>query len=271
MKTKNKLTYVILILSLGALVYPFIWMMLTAFKPDSDLYVYPPLFLPRTWHFENFTRVFELIPFARYYMNNAFVTAIGVVCQVGISILAAYPLARLRFPLKNAIFTFVLLTMLMPFVVTMIPTFMIVAEFRWVDTYKGIIIPLLFNGFSIIFLRQFFLAIPKDLEDSAKLDGCSYLRILINVIIPNTKEGISTITLFAFLTWWRQYLWPLIVINSTKIRTLPIGLKYLLSDGGKEYNILMAASVMAIIPVIIVYMILEKQFIKSITFTGIKG
>jgi len=271
MKTKNKLTYVILIMSIGALVYPFIWMILTSFKPDSDLYVYPPLFFPSTWQFENFSRVFELIPFARYYMNSIIVTAVGVVSQVGISILAAYPLARLKFPLKNAIFTFVLLTMLMPFVVTMIPTFIIVAKLGWVDSYKGVILPLLFNGFSIIFLVQFFLAIPKDLEDSAKLDGCGYLRILFHVIIPNTKEGISTITLFSFLTWWRQYLWPLIVINSTEIRTLPIGLKYLLSDGGKEYNVLMAASVMAIIPVIILYMLLEKQFIKSITFTGIKG
>ena len=159
----------------------------------------------------------------------------------------------------------------MPFVVTMIPTFMIVAKLGWIDTYRGIIVPLLFSGFSIIFLRQFFIGIPKDLEDSAKLDGCGYLRILFHVIIPNTKEGISTITLFSFLTWWRQYLWPLIVINTTEIRTLPIGLKYLLSDGGKEYNILMAASVMSIVPVIIMYMILEKQFIKSVTFTGIKG
>ena len=271
MKTKNKLTYIVLILSLGALVYPFLWMILTAFKPDSDLYIYPPLLFPRTWDFGNFSRVFELIPFARYYINSIFVTVIGVICQVCISILAAYPLARLRFPLKNAIFTFILLTMLMPFVVTMIPTFIIVAKLGWVDTYKGIIVPLLFSGFSIIFLRQFFLGIPKDLEDSAKLDGCGYLRILFHVILPNTKEGISTITLFAFLTWWRQYLWPLIVINTTKIRTLPIGLKYLLSDGGKEYNILMAASVMAIIPVIIMYILLEKQFIKSVTFTGIKG
>ena len=271
MKTNNKLTYFILILSLGMLVYPFIWMILTSFKPDSDLYVYPPLFFPRNWNFENFTRVFKLIPFARYYINSIIVTTIGVFCQVSISIFAAYPLARLRFPLKNTIFTFVLLTMLMPFVVTMIPTFMIVAKLRWIDTYRGIIIPLLFSGFSIIFLRQFFIAIPKDLEDSAKLDGCGYLRILFHVIIPNTKEGISTITLFSFLTWWRQYLWPLIVINTTEIRTLPIGLKYLLSDGGKEYNILMAASVMSIVPVIIMYMILEKQFIKSVTFTGIKG
>ena len=271
MKTKNKLTYVILILSIGILVYPFIWMILTAFKPDTDLYVYPPLFFPRTWYLGNFSRVFELIPFGRYYLNSLFVTAIGVVSQVAISIFAAYPLARLRFPLKNAVFTFVLLTMLMPFVVTMIPTFLIVAKFGWINTYKGIIVPLLFSGFSIIFLRQFFLAIPKDLEDSAKLDGCGYLRILFHVIIPNTKEGISTITLFSFLTWWRQYLWPLIVINTTDIRTLPIGLKFLLSDGGKEYNILMAASVMAIIPVVVMYILLEKQFIKSVTFTGIKG
>lgn len=271
MKTKNKLTYVILTLSLGILIYPFLWMILTAFKADADLYIFPPTFIPRTWHPENFKRVFELIPFTRYYMNSIFVTAVGVVAQVGISIFAAYPLARLRFPFKNAVFTFVLLTMLMPFVVTMIPTFIIVAKLGWIDTYKGIILPLLFSGFSIIFLRQFFLAIPRDLEDSAKLDGCGYLRILFHVIIPNTKEGISTIALFSFLTWWRQYLWPLIVINSTEIRTLPIGLKYLLSNEGKEYNILMAASVMAIIPVVIMYVLLEKQFIKSVTFTGIKG
>ncbi|MCK5157418.1 MAG: carbohydrate ABC transporter permease [Spirochaetales bacterium] len=271
MKKNHIIIYTILMLGLGIMVFPFLWMIFAAFKPDIDLYIYPPRLLPSVWEFGNFGRVFDMIPFARYYLNNFIVTGLGVIGQVSIAILAAYPLARLNFPFKKAISTFVIMTMLMPFVVTMIPTFIIVSRLGWVDTYQGVIVPMLFSGFSIIFLKQFFSAIPRDLDDSARIDGCGYIKILIHIILPNTKEGVATITLFSFLLWWRAYLWPLIVINSPDIRTLPIGLKYLVSDGGQEYNLLLAASLMAIVPVIIMYMFLEKQFIKSVTFTGIKG
>jgi multiple sugar transport system permease protein len=159
----------------------------------------------------------------------------------------------------------------MPFVVTMIPTFLIVSGLHWIDTYQGLIVPFLFSGFSIIFLTQFFMSIPMDLQNAARIDGCGYFRILFAVILPNTRSAIATITLFTFLGQWRSYIWPLIVTNTTEMRTLPVGLRYLISEGGSEYHLMMAASLMAIVPVLLLYIFSEKQFIKSVTMTGLKS
>ena len=245
-------------------------MVLSAFKSNADVYTYPPRWFPRSWNFGNFETVFDMVPFGRYYMNSIIVTLSVTLGQLVISVLAAYALARLNFPFKNFIFGFILATMLMPFVVTMIPVFLIVSDLKWIDTYQGLIVPFLFSGFSIFFLRQFFVTVPMELQDAAKIDGCGYFGVLLNVILPNVKPAISTIALFTFLGQWREYLWPLIVTNTTDMRTLPVGLRYLMSEGGGEYHLMMAASLMAIIPVLVVYVFSEKQFIKSVAMTGLK-
>jgi multiple sugar transport system permease protein len=268
---RNRIAFIILLVGLFAMLFPFFWMILSAFKTQADVYSYPPKWLPSSWSLDNFARVFKMVPFGRYYFNSILVTTLSTVGQIFVSILAAYSLARLRFPFKNLIFMFVVATMLMPFVVTMIPTFLIISSLKWIDSYQGLIVPFLFNGFSIIFLVQFFITVPMDLQDAARIDGCGYFGILFNVILPNTKPAISTIALFTFLGHWTEYLWPLIVINTTDMRTLPIGLRYLMTEGSSDYQLMMAASVMAIVPVLIVYMFSEKQFIKSITMTGLKS
>ncbi|ACR79646.1 MAG: multiple sugar transport system permease protein [Kosmotoga sp.] len=268
----KKTWYIHLILLIGAMlmIFPFVWMFLSAFKTDMDVFSYPPKWLPSTWTFENFSRVLEMIPFGRYYLNSIIVTFAITFGQVFLAILAAYALARLHFPGKIPIMIFLLSTMIMPFQVTLIPTFIIVYKLGWIDTYQGLIVPFLYSGFSIFFLRQFFVTIPKDLEDAAKIDGCGYFRILFNVIVPNSKAPIGTISLFVFLTYWRSYLWPLVVTNSPEMRTLPIGLKYFVEEGGTQYNLMMAASLMAIVPVLIVYILAERYLVKSTTLTGLK-
>ncbi|WP_103135213.1 carbohydrate ABC transporter permease [Mesotoga sp. B105.6.4] len=270
-RRRNRIAFLILLVGLFAMLFPFFWMILSAFKTQADVYSYPPKWLPSSWSFDNFARVFKMVPFGRYYFNSILVTTLSTVGQIFVSILAAYSLARLRFPFKNLIFMFIVATMLMPFVVTMIPTFLIISSLKWIDTYQGLIVPFLFNGFSIIFLVQFFITVPMDLQDAARIDGCGYFGILFNVILPSTKPAISTIALFTFLGHWTEYLWPLIIINNTDMRTLPIGLRYLMTEGSSDYQLMMAASVMAIVPVLIVYMFSEKQFIKSITMTGLKS
>jgi len=262
--------YFLLLTGALAMIFPFVWMFLSAFKTDADIYAYPPRWLPSYWRVENFIDVFRIIPFARYYLNSVFVTSMITLGQLLLSILAAYSFARLRFPLKSTIFILAIATLIMPFEVLMIPTFIIVHRLGWLDTYQGLIVPFLFNGFSIFFLKQFFEAVPKDLEDAAKIDGCGYLGILIHVILPNTKPAVGTITLFTFLTHWRSYIWPLIITNTTRMRTLPIGLKYFIGEGGEQYHLMMAAACMAILPVLVVYIVAERQFVKSMTFTGLK-
>ncbi len=253
------------------MIFPFIWMILSSFKTAADVYTYPPRWIPTTWKFSNYTTVFNMIPFLRYYFNSIYTSTMQTAIQIGISITAAFALTRLEYPGKGALLTLIRSTMFVPMVVTLIPLYLMVSGIGLIDTYTGIIVPQVFSAFTIFLLMAFFSTVPKDLSDSAKLDGCGYYRIMTNVIIPNSLSAISTATLFSFLGHWKSYTWPLIITNKASYRTLPIGLKYLMQESSSEYQVMMAASVMAILPVLIVFMLSEKQLVRSITLTGLKS
>lgn len=265
------MSFVLLFAGSLIMIFPFVWMVMSAFKTTADVYTYPPRWLPSTFHYQNFVKVFEYVPFLLYYFNSVFTTLIQTFVQISLSIMAAYALSKLNFPGREKLYILIQSTMLMPAIVTMIPLFILVSKMGLVDTYAGIMLPQIFGAFTIILIYHFFKSVPDELIEAARIDGCGYFRILFNVMIPNTTTAISTAVLFTFLQHWRSYTWPLIVTNSTKLRTLPIGLKYLVSETSSEYQVMMAASLMAIIPVLIVYIFTEKQFIKSITLTGIKS
>jgi len=269
---KNK-WIIVIILALGSLVmlFPFIWMMLSSFKTVSDVYKYPPKWLPSCWKFNNYSKVFEMIPFGRYYFNSIYTSVVQTIVQIGISVMAAYAFAVLKFPGKSSLIVLFESTMFVPKVVTLIPMYLLVSQVHLIDTYAGIILPQILSAFIMFLILSFFCTIPKDLFDSAKLDGCGYYRILSEVVIPNGKSAISTAALFSFLGHWKSYAWPLIVTNNQKYRTLPIGMKYLIQESSSEYQVMMAASVMAILPVIIVFIVFEKQLVRSITLTGLKA
>ena len=270
-KKYDFLAFAILVLGSIIMIFPFVWMVLSAFKTSADVYAYPPKWIPSSFKFTNFAEVFKKIPFVRFYINTIFTSVAQTVLQMILSITAAYVLTKLNFPGKNKIFVLIQSSMFVPFVVTMIPLFIMISKVKLVDTYAGIILPQIFSAFTTMLLMSFFESIPNDLMYSAQIDGCGYYRILTSVVIPNAKTGISTATLFTFLTHWRSYTWPLLVTNDIKLRTLPIGLKYLVQETSSEYQVMMAASLMAIVPVLIIYTLCEKQFVKSITLTGLKG
>ena len=270
-KKYDFLAFIILALGSVIMIFPFVWMVLSAFKTSADVYAYPPKWIPSSFEFTNFAEVFKKIPFVRFYVNTIFTSVVQTVLQMLLSITAAYVLTKLNFPGKNKIFVLIQSSMFVPFVVTMIPLFIMISKVKLVDTYAGIILPQIFSAFTTMLLMSFFASIPNDLIYSAQIDGCGYYRILTSVVIPNAKTGISTATLFTFLTHWRSYTWPLLVTNNINLRTLPIGLKYLVQETSSEYQVMMAASLMAIIPVLIIYTLCEKQFVKSITLTGLKG
>lgn len=270
-KKNEYLSFTVLFIGSVIMIFPFVWMVLSVFKTSADVYAYPPRWLPSEFNLNNFVKVFEYVPFLLYYFNSIFITVIETAVQISLSIMAAYAFAKLEFPGKDKLLLLVQSTMLMPVIVTLIPLYIIVGNMGLVDTYAGIILPELFGAFTIIFIYQFFKGIPKELIEAARIDGCGYFRILFNVMIPNSTTVISTALLFSFLQHWSSYTWPLIVTNSTKLRTLPIGLKYLVSETSSEYQVMMAASLMAIVPVLLVYIFTEKQFIKSITLTGLKA
>ncbi len=252
------------------MVFPFIWMVLSSFKTEADVYAYPPRWLPSLWTLSNYRTIFERIPFMRYYANSIYTSIMQTALQLVLSLFGAYCIVFLDFPGKKAIKTIIKSTMFVPSVVTLIPMYLIVSRLHGVDTYGGIILPQIFSAFTLFLLSSFFETIPIDLIDSARIDGSNYFSILRRIIIPNSIGVITASVLFAFLIHWKSYIWPLVITNSEKYITLPIGMRYLVHDAAGEYQVLMAASVMAIIPVLILFKIFEKKLVKSIMLTGIK-
>ena len=263
-------TFALLLAGAALMLFPFVWMLLSSFKIKADVYAYPPRWLPSTFHLDNFSKVFELIPFWKYYFNSIYTAVVQTVLQIALSITAAYALTKIPFPGKRLYLRLMTSSLFVPAVVTMIPLYLIVSSLGMVDTYAGIILPQIVTAFTTMLLMSFFESLPDDLIASANIDGCGYLRVLFYVMIPNARGGIATATLFSFLGNWKSYTWPLIVTNSTQLRTLPIGLKYLVQESSSEYQVMMAAAVMAILPVLIVFVFSEKQLVRSITLTGMK-
>jgi len=276
-KNKSKLkrynipVFIILMLVSICMIFPFVWMFLSAFKTPADVYTYPPKWLPSSFKFDNFAKVFQLIPFGRFYFNTIVTSVTQTFLQIALSITAAYVFAKLEFPGKKKMYMFVQSAMFIPAIVTVIPLYLMASKVKLVDTYPGIILPQILGVFTTILLISFFQSIPGDLLSAAKIDGCGYYRILWNVVIPNSTTAINAAILFAFLSHWKSYMWPLIITNSTHKRTLPVGLKYLVTESSSEYQVMMAAAFMSIIPILIVYIICEKSFTRSLTMTGLKG
>lgn len=268
---RNWILFIILMIGALSMLFPFVWMTLSAFKTKADVYSFPPRWIPTVWTWDNFKRVFEMIPFLRYYLNSIYTSLLQTVLVIGISILGAYALTKLRFPGQKVYSMFLLSSMFVPAVVTMIPLYLVVSSMGLNDTYAGIVLPQISTAFTTMLLSSFFSAIPNDLVDVARLDGCGHMGVLSKVVVPNSKGAISTATLFTFLGAWKSYTWPLIITTKTEFRTLPIGLKYLVTESSSEYQVMMAASLMAILPVLLVFIFAEKQLVRSITLTGMKS
>jgi multiple sugar transport system permease protein len=264
-------SYTLLALAAIVMVIPFLWMITTSLKGAQEVYRVPPTLIPSELHWENFTHVLDTVPFGRFYLNTIIVTFIITGSQVATSVLAAYVFARIQFPGRDLIFFLYLATLIVPTQVTMLPLFLIISRLGWIDTYQALTMPFLANAFAVFFLRQFFLTIPIELEDAARLDGCGRLRFLWQIMLPLSGPALATITLFIFLGFWDDYLWPLIVTNSTDMRTLAIGLRFFIDESGAQFHYMMAAALMAVFPIIIIFFIAQKQFIEGIALTGTKG
>jgi len=263
--------YTVNVLIGATMIGPFLWMLLTAVKDAGSVFVFPPELLPRRWEWSNFASVWEAVPFGLFYLNSLFV-GIAVTCgQVTTSALAAYAFARLEFPGRDKLFFGYLATMMIPQAVIMIPVFIVLRSLGWIDTYKALILPSIFTAYGTFMLRQFFMSIPRDLEDAARVDGCGPVRILRNVVLPVSKPAIVTLAILTFMATWRSFMWPRIVIHTIEKSTLPIGLQAFQTLHETEYTLLMAGSVMAVIPVIVVFVLGQRAFVKGILLGAVKG
>lgn len=231
-----------ILLAVGALlmIMPFLWMISTSFKSFADSMSVPPKWLPVEWHPDNYLRVIQTIDFGTYYLNTVIVTVGRTAGQLILCSLAAYAFASLRFPFKNAIFLALLAVLMVPSQVVMIPSFVIMREFNWLDTFYVLIVPGIFSAFGTFLLRQFFMTLPKDLEEAAKIDGCSYFRIYWNIYLPLSKAALVSLAIFTILASWNDLLWPLIMTSSEEMRVLSIGISSFQGQHSTDYPLLMA-------------------------------
>jgi multiple sugar transport system permease protein len=249
---------------------PFIWMILTSVKDMGEIYVYPPRWFPSVVHFDNYAKVFEAAPFGRYYLNSILVALLVTLGQLITCSMAAYAFARLKFWGRNVLFFIFLGTMMIPYNVTMIPSFMVLYWLGWVDSYQALIVPGLASAFGVFLLRQFFITIPKELEEAAVIDGASKLTILRKIIVPLSKPALATLAIFTFMGVFNDFIWALIVINSESMRTVQLGLAIFRDRYLTQWDLLMAGSVTAVLPILIVFFFAQKYFIKGITLSGLK-
>jgi ABC-type glycerol-3-phosphate transport system permease component len=244
-------------------------MLFTSFKPMQE--VEGGNIVPKAWHRENYGAVFEQVQFARYYMNSVFVAAWVTFLTCFTSAMGAFAFARLEWKGRDALFRLYLATMMIPGVVTMIPNYTLMVKLHMLDSYTGLIVPSAFGAFGTFLLRQFMLTIPKALDEAATIDGAGYWSVFIDVVLPLARPGLIALAIFTFLGNYGSFYWPLILIKSESLRTLPIGLMYFDSTYGQQTNLLMAASVMSLLPPIVLFIIGQKHLVKGIAFGAVKG
>lgn len=268
----NKIiSYAVLLLGSVIMLVPFVWMVLTSFKTYAETVKIPIQWFPAEWDLDNYREVLLKLDFIRYYGNTILVTVLTLVLMMFIGSLAAFAFARMKFPFKNVIFYALLTVFMVPAQMTMIPKYLIVSSLGWVDSLKALVVPNLFSVYTMFMLRQFFTAIPQELEDAGKIDGCSYFRLYWNIELPLCRSSFVAMTVLNILWCWNDLLWPLIATSSDKMRVLSVAMATLQGQHGTEYHLLMAAGVMAIIPMIIIYIFGQRYFIEGIAFTGVKG
>ncbi len=263
-------------LTLGAItmIAPFLWMITTSLSAPGSIFserAWWKEWIPTVFYWKNYIDVWSVVPFGRFYVNSVFISVALTAGQVVTSSMAAYAFARLDFPGRDKIFFGYLGTMMIPGAVTMIPVFVLLRYLGWIDTYQAMILPGIFTAYGTFMLRQFFLTLPKELEDAAKIDGCSYLRIFWHIILPLSGPALATLTTFTFMGSWMSLMWPLIVVNSASKFPLPVGLSYFQGLHNTNWELLMAATVMMMLPILIVFVFSQRFFVEGIKLSGIKG
>lgn len=266
--SKTLLIHIILIVGAVAMVLPFIWMFLTSLKTYAESIHVPPVIIPKDFQWENYKEVFTLLPFFKFMLNTLLVTVLRTAGQLFLCSLAAYAFARIEFPGRNILFLVALSVLMVPGQVFLLPQYMIMVKLGWLNTLQAVVVPGLFSAFGTFLLRQFFMGLPKELEEAARLDGCNHFQIYWRVMLPLAKPGLVALGIFTTLWSWNELMWPMIVNSSPESMTLSVGLSSLQGQYLTNYPVLMAGSFLAIVPMLILFMILQKQFIEGIAITG---
>ena len=264
--------HVLVVLAAILIGFPFFFMVTTSFKSLGEVYTVPMRVLPGALRWENYVKAWTAVPFARFTINSIIYASVITIGEFAMGVTAGYAFGRLRFPKKDTLFFFVLLTFMIPGQITLIPRFTLLRDLQWINTYQGLIVPELSSAFATFLLREHFCSLPDELFDAAKIDGAGYLRQMLQVALPMSKPITATLLLLAFVAHWNAYLWPLIVTNTLAMRTLPIGLQFLrgLSEVA-HWHVVSAGAVMVVAPLVALFLMAQRQFIEGAIQGALKG
>lgn len=273
---KNKIDYrvgvhVLLIIMGITMIFPFLWMILTALKTDSETLIIPPTILPRRWMFENFKVAWQTLPFEQLYINTFLLIFWRVICAVITCSLAGYAFGRIEFVGKKFFFSLVLIQMMLPPQIFIIPQYYMVAKLGWLNSVKGLIFPGLVSAFGTFLLRQQYKILPNELEEAARLEGCNHFQIFLRIMMPLTKNTIIALGIFTALFAYKELMWPLIVNTTLDKMTLSSAIASFKGQYDNEYSLIMSASFLAMWPMLLLYLLFQKQFTEGIASTGSKG
>ena len=268
-RLKESVIYLALLIGGLAMIVPFAWMILTSFKPGPE--IFKNQFLPQAPTLSNYASVLRKVPFARWYLNSLIVASAVTLSVAFFDSLVGYTLAKHQFRGKNVIFIFILSTLMVPTEMLIIPWFIMSNSLNWVDTYWGIMFPGVMTAFGIFLMKQFMEGVPSELLDAARIDGVSEFGLFWRIALPLVKPALAALCIFNFLGNWNAFLWPVIITEKMNMRTLPVGLAFFSGEAGSSWELIMAGATMATIPVLIVFLIFQRQIIKGIALTGLKG
>lgn len=261
-----------ILLLLGVVtVYPFVWMLSSSFKQNSEIMALEQHLLPQTFVLDNYVNMNAHFNFMRFFANSLLITLVVTVIVVYTSTLCGFVLSKYEFKGRKLLFGFVLSTMMIPWCVTIIPKYSMIQSLGWMDSYKALIIPAMFSGFGIFMMKQHISALPDEILEAARMDGANEFYIFHRIVLPMSKNGISSIAIFQFLWTWEDFLWPYLVINSEEKQLLAVGLKMFNGQYSTDYGALFAATAISIIPVLLIYLFFQKQFIAGIASSAVKG
>jgi multiple sugar transport system permease protein len=266
----KSLLYLIVLLGAFSMLLPFLWMLSTAFKQPEQILALPPIWIPRPITFDNFVQLMKAVPFGLFFRNSAINSVLLTLSQLFLCALTGYAFAKLPFPGRNWLFMLIISSMMVPGAVTLIPAFLVVVKLHWVDTWWGLLVPRMATVFGVFFMRQFFMNLPDDYIDAARMDGASEFGTFWRIMIPLCKPALATLGTFVFIGTWNDFVWPLVVVNSDELKTLPLGFAVLGGHYGFHFEWAMAAAVLTILPVMLVFLVLQEYVIRGIALTGLR-
>lgn len=265
------LIYIVLLSGVLIAVFPFVWMFLTSFKTNTEAMAIPPTILPKKIRFDSFITIFEKLPFLRIYLNTIISALVTVAAQLTFCAMAGYAYARINFPFKNILFTATLAVLMVPGTFFILPQYRLMYSMKLLNTIPALFLPNLFSAMGTFLLRQFFLSLPQELEDAAYIDGCNRGKAFIKIMLPLVKPGLVSLGILTFKFAWNDLMWPMIVNTSTDKMTLSAALSFMQGQYVTDYACIMAGAIMAVIPVLVLFAVFQKQFIEGVAHTGIKG